>query len=1050
VTDNKTKHFQIRNQRHQIVGTFTEIEIIKRIAAGKYNGNEEVSSEPFHIWQRLSSHPAFYDAFLKRLFVEGYSTPKDPSGEPDNSAKKRGGSSKSLVSRPPNSNNNANSEGSKEEHQATQQLLVDRPGNEVEIDGQRELEKLLSEASEEQEHSLPGALLAPKEVVLEQEEKQLGLALLDDSKDENRTAETQSKSIQLESVDEDVESVNDQTKSKNRKLFLVAGAAIFLVLLGWLGLGGPETDTKLISTTEHSSIDFLIEKSNLNALNKEELISALSEEALHFYDFDTPLHYSGALSLFEETHELNPTDPYNISGVILARAHGLDQDPNNAKAIEQITALISKGREIEPQLNAFYRAEALIAYYQKNVELALEKIRFARESDPVEPESAVLEAEFLNAIGDRNQARVQIEKVLPQAASKVRAYYVAAQIALDMGDLDDAEKRAKEALLINPMHANTHYLIAETYQKRGNRGAAIAHFDLVTKLAPLASRTVLADAHFSLAKLLDEQGNSVEATKHNKLAYYFSKGALPGLNKTISGVESDEENLKAIANEEQYGVSFYNARAEEFINEGRMVLGLEYLQVVRLLTPNDPGALIRVADVLEKLAVSYEKLKRVEILYQRAIQKDPTYLDSYVKLASIETEQYNFEKAYKLLTKAATVIGIDGLDPLVGGGCRDKIAFTSKAKDEYKLFLALGKHFFKRENYVCAGSFLQQARSSSPVNSEMFFYFGKLTELYKTEAPPEAARYYYQAYTIDSSNYEALASWAKIKTKLGDKNYVIKYIRALLETEPQNGYLFWVLGETYTENQEYYRAISFYKKALDYNSRFSKTRISLARALSALGQTNQAISEYSYAASTDRRNGIGFFEAAQLQTVNKKYQDAETLVIALIESTPNYPGAHRLLSQIYQLSGKKDEAIAEMLKESQNNPLNTRFTIELAEVYMKYQKFELAARVLARITNLPGESKAPEFRADRTQAFLLLSRCLRALNRPDNAEGAIKLALEIDNNDPELHREMGYVYHDLQRYREGVKEFEVYLQRNPAGADVENIKGLIKKMVIEE
>jgi len=45
---------------------------------------------------------------------------------------------------------------------------------------------------------------------------------------------------------------------------------------------------------------------------------------------------------------------------------------------------------------------------------------------------------------------------------------------------------------------------------------------------------------------------------------------------------------------------------------------------------------------------------------------------------------------------------------------------------------------------------------------------------------------------------------------------------------------------------------------------------------------------------------------------------------------------------------------------------------------------------------------------------------------------------------------MGYVYHDLQRYREGVKEFEVYLQRNPAGADVENIKGLIKKMVIEE
>lgn len=1050
MADNKTKRFQIRNQRHLIIGTYTEDEIVKRIAAGKYQGSEEVSSDPFHIWQKLSSHPAFYDAFLKRLFVEGYSTPKAAGADQENSSQNRSSQSKAVFFQKPSSNNPVNSEGSKEEHQATQQLLVDRPGNEIEIDGQRELEKLLSEAPLKEEYSLQGGLLAPKEVVLEQEEKRLSMALFDDLPKEKEPEETQSKSIRLHTDEEIADPSIDEGKTKNRKRFLVVATSLSLVLLGWLGQSGPEASSNLVTKTDSSSIDYLSEKNNLNALNKEELISALTEEALHFYDFDTPLHYAGALTLFEETRELSPLDPYNISGSILARAHVLEQDPNSTKAIEEINALISKGRKIEPQMNAFYRAEALVAYYQKNLELALEKIRFAREADPVDQETAILEAEFLNAVGDRVQARSKIEKVLSQAFLKVRAHYVAAQIALDMGDLDRAEKQAKEALLINPMHANTHYLIAETYQRRGNRGAAIAHFDLVTKLAPLASRTVLADAHFSLGKLLEDQGNSLEAAKHNKLAYFFSKGTPTSLNKSGSTVDSDDENLKSLASEEQYGVNFYNARAEEFINEGQMVLGLEYLQVVRLLSPSDPAPLIRVADVLEKLAVSYEKLKRVEILYERAIYKDPSYLDSYVKLASIETEQYNFEKAYKLLAKAATVIGLEGLDSLVGGNCREKITLTSKAKDEYKVFLALGKHFFKRENYICAGSFLQQARSSSPVNSEMFFYYGKLTELYKTEALPEAARYYYQAFTVDSSNHEALANWAKIKTKLGDKNYVIKYVRALLEAEPQNGYLYWALGEAYTENQEYHRAITFYKKALDYNPRFSKARISLARALSAIGQTYQAISEYTFAANTDRRNGIGFFEAAQLQTINKKYQEAESLVIALIESTPNYPGAHRLLSQIYQFSGKKEEAIAEMLKESQNNPLNTRFAIELAEVYMKYQKFEQAAQVLSRITNLPGETKAPQFRSDRTQAFLLLSRCLRALGRPDNAEGAVKLALEIDSNDPELHREMGYVYHDLQRYREGVKEFEVYLQRNPAGTDAENIKSLMKKMAIEE
>lgn len=58
--------------------------------------------------------------------------------------------------------------------------------------------------------------------------------------------------------------------------------------------------------------------------------------------------------------------------------------------------------------------------------------------------------------------------------------------------------------------------------------------------------------------------------------------------------------------------------------------------------------------------------------------------------------------------------------------------------------------------------------------------------------------------------------------------------------------------------------------------------------------------------------------------------------------------------------------------------------------------------------------------------------------------------MDVDPNDPELHRELGYVYLALQRNREGVKEFEIYIQRNPAGADVENIKRLIKTMAIEE
>ena len=103
----------------------------------------------------------------------------------------------------------------------------------------------------------------------------------------------------------------------------------------------------------------------------------------------------------------------------------------------------------------------------------------------------------------------------------------------------------------------------------------------------------------------------------------------------------------------------------------------------------------------------------------------------------------------------------------------------------------------------------------------------------------------------------------------------------------------------------------------------------------------------------------------------------------LIEATPNFPGAHRLLSQIYQFSAKNTEAIAEMVTEVENNPQNTKFLIELGELYMKYQKQQEAIVVLAKITHLPDEKLAPEFRVDRTKAFLLLSRCYRFLKRPN-------------------------------------------------------------------
>jgi cytochrome c-type biogenesis protein CcmH/NrfG len=139
-----------------------------------------------------------------------------------------------------------------------------------------------------------------------------------------------------------------------------------------------------------------------------------------------------------------------------------------------------------------------------------------------------------------------------------------------------------------------------------------------------------------------------------------------------------------------------------------------------------------------------------------------------------------------------------------------------------------------------------------------------------------------------------------------------------------------------------------------------------------------------------------------------------------------------------------------MTKEVANNPENYKFVIELAELYMEYEKYDLAVAELTKVSNLPSVAKAPEYIYDKIRGYLLLSRCYRLQGKLDGAEGAIRLALEIDGNDPELHRELGYVFYAQQRDKEGVKEFRRYINGNPTARDVDAIKGLIQKMEIED
>jgi tetratricopeptide (TPR) repeat protein len=570
-------------------------------------------------------------------------------------------------------------------------------------------------------------------------------------------------------------------------------------------------------------------------------------------------------------------------------------------------------------------------------------------------------------------------------------------------------------------------LLAEIAARKSQFKEARGLFETCGRLARFTTPDIAGRAFERLGEIQELAGNKKEAQNSFLLAYYYLKSGSAELKARVHGLDASEKKLKKLVSENEYQASYFQEQGRGLLSQGKTEEALRFLQAAHLLAPQEGMALIQLGEAMEKTASSYEDFRRIMSYYQRAIDRDPKEAMGYIRLGLLETEQYNFDRAYKLLKQALAL-----------------------APDSDRVFVALGKHFYKREDYNEALNYFLKAAKINPSDSEILYYAGKLRIVYKKDDARDAQRFFSQAYTLDPKNYDALVEWLKLKVVNYEKHFAIKFVNGLIANEPQNPSLYWVLGEVYSENKEHRRAISYYHKSLDFDNRQSKVRMSLAKALEAVGELDKAVAEFRLASLLDRRNSEGFYHAADLLFQMKGYTQAEEVLKFLLSVTPGYPGVHRYLSKIQQLRDQKDAALEEMKQEVAANPQNYKYVLELAELFLQYEKWDEAVAELKKVTLLPATSQAPEFKAEKIRAYLLLSRAYRAQSQADNAEGAIRLALSMDPNDPELHRELGYVYYSLQRDKEGVREFEYYLQRNPAAQDAVSIRGLIKKMEIEE
>jgi len=999
--------YRIRKNFREWEGTFSEKEMVSEISRGKLLGDDEFRAGDVGKWQKISTHPIFYDALLKRLFNTQYPIQSSTGSDDSPVSSEDGGEGK------PDSEATRREKGTRTRRQGE----GDKPESEVldatsALDSQRQDGGTIHQAEIDE---LFSSAQIPK--------NESSVALVVAASPEDNAIP-----LPIGPIDQQIENPllppeRSAVRPKPSKKLVVGSMIVLLLVLLFKFSGGEKTR---LATTEKQSVIPELYVSLTDPKVRRETLLALVQQGDILYDLESPLFYLGAEEVYNQALALDESN-CDVLGRLAESGARLFPESSSDEGIEgQVREFVTKGRAKEPHFAPFYRAEALLALYKNDTASAKELIANAKEVDPASLENLIVEGEVLLAMNETSAAEAMLQQVVTEDPYSIRAKNLLAETKLRKKEFTVVRDLSIAILKLNPIHAGAYYLLGSAAYDQDRIEEAERQYQTFVGLAKFASRSDLYRAYYRMGLIQENRKNRELAAENYRLAYYYMPEKKSELGDKLKGSDLGDASIGKLLQKNEYSSQYFKERADSLLQQKNYRHALIFLHASHLFSPEDGSALLKIGDVSEKLANNYIEFRAVTSYYERAIEKNPRLIQAYIKLGLLETDLYNLDRAFMLLKHAQT-LGPNQVDP----------------------YIALGKYFYKARDYTASIEQFTKAFTINAADPEVLYYAGLLRPLGKAGGDKEATFFFYKAYSLNPSYYEAMIEWLKLKVKNYDKLFAIKFVRNLLDQDPGNANLYWALGEVYAANKEHRRAVEYFKKALELDQVMSPVRLSLAKSLEAVGELEKAVSEYRLVSRLDRRNGGGAYRAAEILLEARRFDLAEEVLNELVVISPNFPGAYRYLARIAQSKKNKDQAIAFMRKEVKNNPLNAKFRLEFASLLMDYQEYDLAITELTEVTNLSTKS-APEYEYDKIRAYLLLSRCYRAQSKMDSAEGAIVLALETDPNDPELHRELGYVYSGQQRSREAVKEFEFYLSRNPAAADSANIRTMIQNMVIEE
>lgn len=488
---------------------------------------------------------------------------------------------------------------------------------------------------------------------------------------------------------------------------------------------------------------------------------------------------------------------------------------------------------------------------EKRYEEAIAALRRGLAFDATHAEARLTLAKVLVTSHQYEPALAEIDRYADLAGPAPQGFdelYVRGLALRHLNRIDESEAALREALAIDPGHADALFNLGAVLAKRGALDEAVAYLRKAAGLDP--SR---ADARYQLSQALRRAGDSAAAQK-----------------------ELDEfQRLRASQRQDAQVLNLMQS-AERRMSRGRPDEARAlYQQVIRQDANNIVAHL--------NLGIAYEQLGRgplAEAMFRKVLELQPDHADAHLNLGLKLAGSGRFEAALASMAEALRLApdnlrARQGLAMVLTRLDRplDAVphfeAVVRHAPDSSEASLNLGIALAEGGRQADALGAFREAVRLAPETSRPHYNVGRVLHgMGRTEEAREALQ---QALRVDGAFAPALHLAGQIERAAGRDEHAVQLLRSAAKADSDNSLVHYDLGLALAQSGDPELAAPHFERALELDPRHKESLYNLAQAVQAVDPEKAREYRERFAAlkaeeqDTDRAGTLWNFALAEAQ-----------------------------------------------------------------------------------------------------------------------------------------------------------------------------------------